>query len=172
MKKLFTALFIGIPVFFIGYTLYDNVKDTIDTAKALKFSVSKVTWKGVTGSLTDILNAYFTLEIKFKIVNPTASPLILDYIKMDLSIVGKLFAKVNINFPITINAKSTLIQPIMVKSATGEDFIALIHQVEIQGKIPTSIHMKGEASANTWKAPIDNDFSISDALSGHKLKIA
>jgi len=170
MKKLFTVLFIGIPVFFIGYTLYDNVKDTIDTAKALKFSVSKVTWKGVTGSLTDILNAYFSIEVKFKIVNPTASPLVLDYIKMDLSIVGKLFAKVNINFPITINAKSTLIQPIMVKSATGEDFIALIHQVVIQGKIPTSLHMKGEASANTWKAPIDNDFSISDALSGHKLK--
>ena len=170
MKKLFTVLFIGVPVFFIGYTLYDNVKDTIDTAKALKFSVNKVTWKGVTGSLTDILNAYFTLEIKFKIVNPTASPLVLDYIKMDLSIVGKLFAKVNINFPITINANSTLIQPIMVKSATGEDFIALIQQVVIQGKIPTSIHMKGIASANTWKAPIDDDFSISDALSGHKLK--
>ena len=172
MKKLFTVLFIGIPVFFIGYTLYDNVKDTIDTAKALKFSVNKVTWKGVTGSLTDILNAYFTLEIKFKIVNPTASPLVLDYIKMDLSILGKLFAKVNINFPITINANSTLIQPIMVKSATGQDFIALIQQVVIQGKIPTSIHMKGIASANTWKAPIDDDFSISDALSGHKLNIA
>jgi len=59
------------------------------------------------------------------------------------------------------------IQPIKVKSATGEDFIALIHQVEIP-KANTNFNPYERGSFRQYmEAPIDDDFSISDALSGH-----
>jgi len=166
MRKLFTFIIIGTPVFFIGYTVYNNIKTTIDTATALKLSISKVKWMGFQGDILHLLKVTFSVEITFKIENPTSSPITMDYINLELSILGKKFAVVNFTTPITIKAHSTLLQPLKVTSTPGGELVASVSSMFSSGKIPTAIHIKGTASANTWKAAIDSDYSVVDALSG------
>lgn len=148
-----------IPITIIGIVV-SNAIITIYTAKALKLGKLRVKWVDWYGSILNITNAGFSVDLIIPVENPTANDITLDYIKLECQLNGISFSKINYTSPILVKAKSNKEVTIRVKSASVSGLLSVITNLLSKRKIPTSIHLRGELSANTWKATINDDYNI------------
>ena len=152
-----------LPILLLTAVLFpfvSNAMDTVNTANAIKVTVDKVKWIGLYGSLLTLLKSGFTIDVYFKLDNPTNSDLKIDFIKLNCYIQGNLFAIINYTDPITIKGKEIVIKPIRIQSSTTTNMIDLVTALFASKQLPKSIHIKGTVSANTWKAAIDDDYNV------------
>ena len=154
-------LFIGVLLTaWVFFPFISNAINTINTVNALKFGCDHVKWIGLYGSILQPSKAGFNVDVYCKLENPTKSDITIDFIKLTLSISGNNFAIINYTDPLIIKAGQILIKPIQIKSATTSQLEQLVLNIFSSGKIPSTIHIVGTASANTWKASIDSDYNV------------